>query len=276
VVGANWYRFRTGERIHNKHVNSVCFMWTRTGTGTVICNGTTFTATADTVIRMPWAHEVEYLADAAHPFHVGTVHVVPWLSHEDEFIARVGFREGDALLHAPGRTGGGVSTAIAEIPAQSDAGARIIDLAAYAVERFLAGRTEEAPLRALGQLLVDESERWDQVRSERSLPTALRLMIRYIAENLPSALTVRAVAAAGSVSTATAERLFTRHMGTSVLAWVRRRRMEEASVLLQSSSMSVREVAQAVGYPDAFYFSRVFTATFGIPPSRFADRVVRP
>lgn len=276
VVGANWYRFTPGERIHNRYVESLCFVWTRGGTGSISCDGETFEATAESVLRLPWGHDVDYRASESTPFYIGTVHVVPWYDAEAEFVARVGFREGDPLLGSPERTAGSAPASLTAIPAPSPTGTRIIDLAEHAATRFLAERTGETALRALGELLLDESVLWDEIASDRQLPVALTRMTGFVLENLAAPLTVPAIAAAGAVSTATAERLFTRHTGISARSWVRRQRMQEAATLLQTTSMRVHEVATRVGYPDAFYFSRVFTAAFGVAPSRYAENVVRP
>ncbi len=52
--------------------------------------------------------------------------------------------------------------------------------------------------------------------------------------------------------------------------------MEEAALLLRTTSLRASEVARTVGYADPLYFSRVFRATFGVPPSRYAKGQLRP
>ncbi|BDZ48866.1 hypothetical protein GCM10025867_11070 [Frondihabitans sucicola] len=273
VVHAATYHMKRGEVLHNTYVESVCFVWTVSGSGTIECNGETFGDSGDFMLRLPWGHEVRATCNA--PFQFGVVHVVPWLEQADDFVARVAVRSGDPLLGAPGRSGRGSGPAIAAIPAHSPSGARLTDLATYTVSRFLEERVEESALRSLGVLLMDESRDWDHSASGRQYPASLNRMMRFVDENLRSPLTARVIADSAAVSTSTAERLFLRHTGTSVRAWLRRRRMKVASVLLQNSDMHVREVAISVGIPDAFYFSRVFTAAFGVPPSQYADSVVR-
>ena len=43
--------------------------------------------------------------------------------------------------------------------------------------------------------------------------------------------------------------------------------MSRAEELLRSADMSVREVGEAVGYPDQNYFSRLFRSMTGRSPS---------
>jgi AraC-like DNA-binding protein len=62
-------------------------------------------------------------------------------------------------------------------------------------------------------------------------------------------------------------RAFRRELGTSPLAYVRARRLDEARVRLAHGRTSVSEVALAVGYRSIAAFSRAFHARFGVPPS---------
>lgn len=271
VVYAATYRMKPDEVLHNRYVESVCFIWTVSGSGAIEAAGETFSANADSLLRLPWGHEVRCRARASSSFHFGVVHVVPWLDSGNEFIPRVAVRVDDPLLGSPSRRACGSDDAVAVIPAHSPSGSRIVSLAEYAVERFLTEQVQEAPLRALGVLLMDESDMWDRRGPTEQFPASVRVMTRFVEDNLRSALTVRAIADAAAVSEPTAERVFARYIGMPVQAWVRQRRMKEAAMLLQSSTMRVREVAERVGIPDAYYFSRVFSAAFGMPPSRYAS-----
>ncbi|WP_037310995.1 helix-turn-helix domain-containing protein [Amycolatopsis orientalis] len=48
-------------------------------------------------------------------------------------------------------------------------------------------------------------------------------------------------------------------------------RLNRAKELLATTRMPVQEVAQAIGYEDAAYFSRLFTRRVGVSPGRFRD-----
>lgn len=121
------------------------------------------------------------------------------------------------------------------------------------MERYADGAFDERVFRALGEL-----------------------MTAFVAGNLHAPLRVTDVAAAGGCSTSTAQRLFARHLGSSVTAWVRSERMREAAALLRSTGLRVGEVARIVGYEDQLYFSRVFRARFSVPPSEYASDSLRP
>ncbi|MBE6778347.1 MAG: helix-turn-helix transcriptional regulator [Ruminococcaceae bacterium] len=52
-------------------------------------------------------------------------------------------------------------------------------------------------------------------------------------------------------------------------------RLNAAVRLLEAGNMSVTEVAQAVGFSDIYYFSRLFRHRFSCPPSRFTQQQER-
>ncbi|MBO5222483.1 MAG: helix-turn-helix domain-containing protein [Clostridia bacterium] len=63
--------------------------------------------------------------------------------------------------------------------------------------------------------------------------------------------------------------VFRRCMGMSPSEYMTHMRMRRACELLSMADLSVREVADACGYTDQLYFSRVFRAHFGVAPSKF-------
>ena len=280
LVGANEYEFRSGERIRNDVVASVCFAWVIGGRGVVRTGSTAFDlATFDlakaSALWIPWRSAVRWDADPRQPFRIGTVHLVPWHGHGTEVVPRVAFGD-DPLLDADHRRG--VPGEPIPMPAADPRVERIVALSAYAIDCFRGNRTSEACLRALGALMQDEYDRCTATPPVTGpvAPVAFRWMCDFVEENLDQRLSVADVARVGDCSPSTAERLFNRWADASISAWVRERRMDRAAALLTSSGMRVGEVARAVGFQDALYFSRVFSSVFGLPPSRYASGRIRP
>ncbi|HOB56114.1 MAG: helix-turn-helix transcriptional regulator [Microbacteriaceae bacterium] len=277
VIGANWYRFRVDQRIRVARIESVCFLWVVQGSGSVTTGGRTHSLSTSTVLRLPWGHDVDYEPHGTTPLHIGTVHLVPWHSLAVAVEPRVAFRADDPLLGVPWRRGPAEPGIAAELPSRSVPGRSIIGLASYCVERFLTGRTEEPALRALGGLIAEESGLEPARETEpTATPVALQAMTEHILSRLDQPLTVAEVARIGDCSTATAERLFSRYTGHSVVSWTRHRRMQEAAILLRTTGLRVTEVARRVGFSDPAYFSRVFSAVHGTPPSRYTEGQLRP
>jgi AraC family transcriptional regulator, transcriptional activator for feuABC-ybbA operon len=61
--------------------------------------------------------------------------------------------------------------------------------------------------------------------------------------------------------------LFKKYTGISPIEYLIGYRLKQAYKLLVTTDCSVKEIALAVGYPDAYYFSRSFKKQFGFAPS---------
>jgi AraC-like DNA-binding protein len=81
--------------------------------------------------------------------------------------------------------------------------------------------------------------------------------------------TLEAVAKGCGVEAPYLCRLFARFHDESPYQFLTRLRMDHASRLLLEEGASVKSVAEAMGFKDAFHFSRVFKAVHHVPPSRF-------
>ena len=62
----------------------------------------------------------------------------------------------------------------------------------------------------------------------------------------------------------------------SPAGFIRTRRLQHAAKLLEEGADTISDVASAVGYRDASYFSRLFRETFGCPPTEYAERDEAP
>lgn len=276
LIGANTYAFRGGERLRNDLVGSICIVWVMSGRGTVRTGPHTVEMTKASVLCLPWRHDVRWDADQRDPFRVGTVHVAPWHDARVEIEPRVPWQRGDSLLDADYRQG--EPGEAVEIPLAHPDARQLVTLGGYAIDRFDRGLTSDLSLRAMGRLLLEELTRASTTASDTGPqpPLAFEQMRAFVEQNLERRFTVAEVARAGDCSASTAERLFVRWTGSSIVSWSKDLRMERASVLLSTTGLRVGEVARAVGYPDALYFSRVFAASFGVPPSRYPAVRIRP
>ena len=64
-------------------------------------------------------------------------------------------------------------------------------------------------------------------------------------------------------------RIFRREMGISPVQYLTDVRLNKAKELLASSSCTVGEIAEWVGYPNQLYFSRIFRKRVGVPPTEY-------
>ena len=95
----------------------------------------------------------------------------------------------------------------------------------------------------------------------------------FIERNFLQITTLDAIAKACGVDAPYLCRLFARFHDESPYQFLTRLRMERASRLLLESDASVKSVAAALGFKDAFHFSRVFKSVHHVPPSRFRQSI---
>ena len=76
---------------------------------------------------------------------------------------------------------------------------------------------------------------------------------------------------AGLSRTSLAQR-FRDAMGDTPLAYLRTVRLQKAMRLLSETGHNIEQVAIAVGYQDAFSFSKVFKRVLGVAPKEFRRR----
>jgi AraC-like DNA-binding protein len=95
---------------------------------------------------------------------------------------------------------------------------------------------------------------------------AVSAAIAYIEANLARPLTVPALARAAGVSHNHLTRLFGSETGTTVVAYLRQRRMARARHLLVSSTLSIPAVAASVGIPDLQAFNKACHRELGGSP----------
>lgn len=95
---------------------------------------------------------------------------------------------------------------------------------------------------------------------------AVTTAIAHIEAHLATPLTVPEIARAAGISHNHLTRLFRTETGTTVVAYIRRRRLERAHHLLRASTLSIPAVAASVGIPDLQAFNKACRRELGSSP----------
>jgi CheY-like chemotaxis protein/AraC-like DNA-binding protein len=103
------------------------------------------------------------------------------------------------------------------------------------------------------------------------VPAFFASIKRYIEDNFAYDLSLQSTCRVFSISQTYLSRLFRKHEGLSFNDYLTRSRIEAAKRLIaENPTMPLKDVASLAGYQDQFYFSRVFKAIVGLPPSEYA------
>lgn len=107
--------------------------------------------------------------------------------------------------------------------------------------------------------------------NNNNMKLLLRRAVEYITANYQSDLTLGDVAGHVYVSPFYISRMFKKELGINFVDYLGSLRIEKAKELLADARVKTYEVAQAVGIPNAHYFSKLFRKYAGITPSEYRD-----
>ena len=95
--------------------------------------------------------------------------------------------------------------------------------------------------------------------------------IEYIKDNYCSDISLETLAEIEHLSISRYRTFFKEYMGTAPLDYIITLRIKKACELISESDLNIGEVAEAVGYSDQLYFSRIFKKRMGVIPSEYRN-----
>lgn len=149
----------------------------------------------------------------------------------------------------------------------------------YRISRCAEFRQGTAPLdrmRLLNSffkvLISLASTTGEQLLDTKNLsPTQIKIM-RYIEENYTSQISLQTLSEHFSLSKQYIMRLFREQLGMTVTHYINEVKLRKSLELLTFHSLSVSEVAYAVGFSSLYYFDRVFKKTYSLTPGEYQKR----
>lgn len=112
-----------------------------------------------------------------------------------------------------------------------------------------------------------------KIDSSSIFPTCPKLskVFRFIEANYHQSITLNDVAQAAGYSPAYLTNLVQNQTGRTVKQWITERRMTQARTLLTNTAHSIGQIAEAIGYTDVSYFTRLFRQIHGVPPQSWRN-----
>lgn len=141
------------------------------------------------------------------------------------------------------------------------------DLEHSALGRLTGGMAALGLLRqALMQSEPDNTHTHGRTLNSRDAKRA-RMLRDFVLEHIHEPLTVEALARNTSMSASTLQRVFKSAYGSTIMEFIRTRRLELARQKLLEEGITVGEAAHLAGYSSSANFSTAFQREFGYPPS---------
>lgn len=124
-------------------------------------------------------------------------------------------------------------------------------------------------VRLLHELMNMPAESEPDTYFTRSQIAIVKETEALILSNLTRRITAKELAERFGVSESSFKFYVKGILGDSYLNCFRKKRMEKAAELLESTTMKIIEVANAVGYENQGKFAKVFAETYGVSPLEF-------
>ncbi len=106
----------------------------------------------------------------------------------------------------------------------------------------------------------------------KSKPSVAQLAKEYISSHFHRKVTIQLICNEIGCSKSALITAFKREYGTTVNQYLNEVRLFEAVHLIENGECTIGEVAEACGFSDQSYFSKVFSARYGVPPSEYMEK----
>ena len=101
--------------------------------------------------------------------------------------------------------------------------------------------------------------------------TRFEEVLSFLDENIAESISLEEMASVAHLNPTYFSNLFDKLMGERPTAYLNRKRIEKAQLMLVSTDKNLREISYEVGFADENYFSRIFKKHIGVPPARYRN-----
>ena len=269
VCRGGMFQFAAQQNFTNGCVQSRALFWCKSGRGEFVVDGVTYRLEPNDLYLLPWNRRITYLPSSLEPMYTAHVHIVPWYRHGAKWVPNVPHEADDAEFNSPDRRDlfWPKLEGVVHLHTQIDESlGRLID---YSIRWFLQSKRDESEARSIGHLLVAEILRAIEsfgAPATTSRPEELNRLLVHIDRGFHLAPRVDDLAAIIGKSRSHVLKLFRRYLSVSAKGYVIGRQLQEARELLLRTAQPVSEIGKAVGLPDPYHFSKLFSRHTGLSP----------
>jgi AraC-like DNA-binding protein/ligand-binding sensor protein len=155
-------------------------------------------------------------------------------------------------------------------PTHSD-GDAILDTNNRYIRRILDSRSIEELTENLYGIIDRMSSQFFSFQGVRHA-SALRKAERFVWENYTRKISLQEIANASGLSAPYFSTIFKEEMGENLSTYLNHLRVEKAEVMLAGSSLSLSEIADACGFEDQSWFSKIFKSFTRMSPGKYREQ----
>lgn len=136
----------------------------------------------------------------------------------------------------------------------------------------ISGASSITSIKEIGRRLLDELSKKNLELTKDNIDVSLNAAVIFINKYYYKSITLIDVSYVSNMSASYFSRKFKGRYGINFVNYLQKIRLEKAKELLVESSLSIKEVADKVGFNDVAYFSKSFKLNYNASPSHFRNR----
>ena len=237
-------------RIRERGAEQAIFIYCAKGAGGCEMEGRTHEVRKGHLLVVPAGVPHSYWADKERPWSIHWFHAVG--TNVEAYLQALGLSAGNPVLPFPDDVQ--LLSLFEEVLEAAERG--------FTLKNLL--YTAHSLAHLMGWLLWHADELTHNSSSARSRVTET---IKFLETHIGEPLRMGSLAGMANLSVSQYNSLFRSVTGYSPASYLTRLRMQRAAELLNSTTLSIKEISGLLGYCDQFYFSRVFHSTYERTPS---------
>ncbi|WP_338214880.1 helix-turn-helix domain-containing protein [Companilactobacillus muriivasis] len=229
------------------------------GEGTVQSKDRTWKMTRGSIILMPPNKEHTYFASNDHPWDIFWIHFSG--QAVDEYLAPL-YKDKPDFEYLDEKSEDGINY--------------LMSLFWQMIQALTSGFSFESVFydtQILGTLLAYIVYRSKLPKESKNMGNEhLTRAIQYIYDNLDQHISLEELTQYLGVSVSYLSRIFKKNLNMGANEFITSIKVKQASHYLQNTNLSIKQIAQSLGYNDPYYFSRTFKKVYHISPANFRNQ----
>ncbi|RZS92423.1 AraC family transcriptional regulator [Cuneatibacter caecimuris] len=252
---AGFYKCAADHRIHRRHQDFYLMMLCVGGEGELCCQGRRYAIRSGNLMFCHAGREISYRSSIKNPWSLYWVHF--------DLKKESGIQE---MLYGPHLSPEHPVTACENRAELEEWYEKLLGFSDALADEVQTGLWQSYFLC----LLYKGIGQFGHLKEKRN--PHVEQTLEFLEQHFTEKTELETVGRAVGISKYHLSRLFRQEMGIPLGHYIEQRRIEYAKVLLASSSLSVGEIGERVGFGSGMYFSNVFRKAEGISPSAYRKR----
>jgi AraC family transcriptional regulator, arabinose operon regulatory protein len=233
-------------------VNEAIFIYCTHGRGWCELAGNRHEIQPGDLLVVPPQTPHVYAADAAHPWTIWWVHAAG--TNLGDYLNELGISVERPVLY------------VGEDPQLIALFDEVLDVVAHGYAPAQLVYAALALAHLIGTMIWHRHQKW---RGDPDPQQRISQSIAYMKQHMGKPLRVSTLAGLANLSASHYTALFKAHTGYAPIDYLIRLRMHKACQLLDTTTLTVKEIADTLGYSDPFYFSRIFKTVNDASPAAY-------